>query len=242
MEERDTDWGERGTLSESSPQDEMPREKLWHLGRASLSDEELIAIFLRTGVPGCNVKELASKILQSVESLGQLVEMDAREICRLAKGIGQAKATTLAAVFELGKRAARASVRRPFLTNAKDVYERMVDALRSEKQEHMIVLNLSTQNQLIKQTDIGLGTLTRVIVHPRDIFRDAIIYGACRIIMVHNHPSGNPQPSTQDAELTSKIAEAGEILHIPLADHVVIGYGNAPEVKNYFSFREAGLI
>ncbi len=225
------------------PQEEMPREKLQHLGRSSLSDEELIAIFLRTGVQGCNVMQLAHDMLEKVDfSLGKLVDMEVDEIRRLVKGIGLAKACTLAAVFELGKRAAKASLKRPELSHPRLVYDHMIEVLRSERQEHIFALNLNARNELIKTTDIGMGTLTRVVVHPRDVFRDAINYGASRIVLVHNHPSGNPQPSPLDEELTTSIAKAGDVLHIPLMDHVIIGYGSEKIEANYYSFRFAGKL
>lgn len=229
--------GKHATLREVMPQEEMPREKLQRLGRGSLTNEELIAIFLRTGMQGCNVMDLARNMLEKVDfSLGRLVDMEVDEICRLVKGIGLAKACTLAAVFELGKRAARDSLKRPDMSLPRHVYEYMIDVLRSERQEHVFALNLNSRNELIKTTDVVVGTLTRVLVHPRDVFRDAINYGACRIVLVHNHPSGSPQPSLYDEEMTEQIAKAGEVLHIPLMDHIIIGYGGKKEESNYYSF------
>ena len=231
------------TLRESLPQEEMPREKLRRFGRDSLTNEELIAIFLRTGVRGCNVMELAHSMLERVDfSLGKLVDMEVSEICQLVKGIGLAKACTLAAVLELGKRAARASLKRPELSRPDLVYEYMIEILRSEKQEHVFALNLNHRNELIKTTDVGIGTSTRVVIHPRDVFRDAINYGASRIVLVHNHPSGSPEPSSYDEELTAGIAKAGEALRIPLVDHIIIGYGGEEVGSNYYSFRLKGKL
>lgn len=222
------------------PSDQLPREKLRQQGRASLSDEELLALFLRTGLPGCNVLELAALLKRRAGSLAALGRLEAEEITELCKGIGPAKAATLAAVFELGRRAAREKQSTPCLRDAGSVYEYLVDEMRFLDQERLYVLLCNSRMELIRCIPIGMGTLTRLITHPRDIFRDAVRHNAATIIMAHNHPSGNPTPSQADTALTEQIVKAGDILHIPLRDHVIIGAPTSGNPLPYYSFRETG--
>lgn len=219
-------------------EDERPREKLIQRGRAALSDEELIAIFLRTGLKGCNVLELAARLKRAAGSLTALGRMEAREITQCCKGIGGAKAATLAAVFELGHRAVKESLARVDMSTPQSVYEYLAGDLRYEQQENFVVLMLDTRRHLIRRSNISKGTLNRTMVHPRDVFREAIVSNASSIIVAHNHPSGDPTPSKLDRELTRELVNAGLTLHIPVLDHLIIGTGSTP----YFSFREHGFI
>lgn len=222
--------------------DELPREKLAAHGRSSLTDEELIAIFLRTGMQGCNVLELAAMLKRNAGSLAALGRLEAEEIKTLCKGIGLAKAATLAAVFELGQRAARETRSRMVMDRARNVYDYFVDELRFEQQERMFVLLLSAKREIIRRVEVGRGTLTRVLVHPRDVFRDAVRHAAASVVLVHNHPSGYADPSPQDNELTRQIAEAGDVLKIPLLDHIIIGAPGAPDDTPFYSYREHGKL
>lgn len=224
------------------PSESLPREKLLASGRASLTDEELLAIFLRTGLPGCNVLELAGRLKQAAGSLAALGAMEASAIAKLHKGIAQAKAATLAAVFELGQRAARENVTRTALRTAEDVYNLLVGELRFEQQEIMYLLLLDSRGMLIRRERIASGTLTNVLVHPRNIFGPAMQYNAARIIMVHNHPSGNSSPSRADRELTLAINRAADVMCLRLQDHVIIGAPTPERAKPYFSFAEEGIL
>lgn len=230
-----------GKLQEWAAED-RPREKLILKGRSALSDEELIAIFLRTGLQGCNVLELAGKLKRAAGSLTALGRMEAREISRCCKGIGTAKAATLAAVFELGHRAVKEEVVRLDMRTPENVYRYLAGELRYEQQEHFIVLLLDTHRHLIKRCTISKGTINRTIVHPRDIFRDAILCNASSIILAHNHPSGDSTPSKLDRELTRNLVIAGESLHIPIIDHIIIGTITSDGSPTYYSFREHGLM
>lgn len=230
------------TLRSSLPSDELPREKLTQHGRSSLSDEELIAIFLRTGIQGCNVLELAARLKKNAGSLAALGKLEAPDICALHKGIGPAKAATLAAVFELGQRAARESQQHVVFDSPQAVYDYFVGELRFEPQEHMYALLLNARRELIRRSEIGRGTLTRLVIHPRDVFRDAIRYSASGIVLVHNHPSGYPEPSSADEQLTKEIDMAGELLRIPLIDHIIIGAPGKNRSKPYYSFGEHGKL
>ncbi len=221
-------------------EDDLPREKLARLGRAMLTDEELIALFLRTGLHGCNVLELAAQLKQRAGSLAALGAMEAADINKLCKGIGPAKAATLAAVFELGQRAVRESHAARPMANAATVYNYLAGDLRYEEQENLIVLLLDARHCLIRRVQLYRGTLTRLIIHPRDIFREAIRYNASSVVVVHNHPSGDPTPSRADETLTREIADAGKLLRLPLLDHVIIGTPAPSRPKAWYSFREHG--
>lgn len=229
-------------LLDTVPADELPREKLFLHGRRALSDEELIAIFLRTGMQGCNVLQLAALVKKAAGSLADLGQMEAADILNLVKGIGKAKAATLAAGFELGQRATRDRMQRCDMSSAASVYEYLVGELRFESQEVLCVLLIDARRRLIRVERVATGTLTRMITHARNVFSPAIRYNACKIILAHNHPSGNTSPSEQDRALTRAIAEAGHILGIPLMDHVIIGAADNDFACPYFSFAEHGLI
>lgn len=219
----------------------MPREKLAMFGRGSLSDEELLALFLRTGMQGCGVMELASLLKQRAGSLAALAALEPADITELCRGIGPAKAATLAAAFELGRRAAQEGYSALKFISADSVYTYMAQEVRHLSQEHIYLLALNARRELIRRVLIARGTLTRVLVHPRDVFREAIRANASSVILVHNHPSGNPTPSPQDNALTEQMVSAGDTVCIPIVDHVIIG---APSASGpaYYSFREHGII
>ncbi len=221
-------------------EDDRPREKLARLGRSMLSDEELIAIFLRTGLHGCNVLELAALLKHRAGSLAALGAMEAADINRLCKGIGPAKAATLAAVFELGQRAVRESYAARPMADAAAVYHYLAGELRYEEQENLIALLLDSRHRLMRRVQLYRGTLTRLIIHPRDVFREAIRHNASSLIVVHNHPSGDPTPSKADESFTREIVEAGKLLRLPVLDHVIIGSPADNRPQPYYSFRNAG--
>ncbi len=220
-------------------EDDRPREKLARLGRAMLTDEELIALFLRTGLHGCNVLELAALLKRRAGSLAALGAMEAADINKLCKGIGPAKAATLAAVFELGQRAVRESHAALPMADAATVYNYLAGELRYEEQENLIILLLDAHHRLMRREQLYRGTLTRLIIHPRDIFREAIRHNASSVILVHNHPSGDPTPSRADETLTREIVDAGKLLRMPVLDHIIIGHPADNRPKAYYSFRES---
>lgn len=221
--------------------EDLPREKLLQYGRGALTDEELIAIFLRTGLHGCNVLELAGRLKRAAGTLSELGRMEARQIMDCCKGIGSAKAATLAAVFELGQRAIKEEIRTEDMMNPSVIYAYLASDLRYRPEENMVVLLLNAQRHLIRRCDVARGTLTRVLAHPRNIFREAIIYNACSIILAHNHPSGDPHPSKMDMELTDNVRKSGEIIGIPLKDHVILGAEGSGTLP-YYSFRSHGQL
>ncbi|MBT9450135.1 DNA repair protein RadC [Akkermansia glycaniphila] len=215
----------------------LPREKLAASGRAALSDEELIALFLRTGIPGCNVMELSRDLIRKAGSLANLGRMEADDLQSLCKGIGIAKAATLTAAFELGRRAIQEEKAQVSINTAQDVYDYLAPEMLWHVQEHIVVLLLDIRKKLIRKVDLTIGSLTASLIHPRDIFRAAIKHNAHCFILAHNHPSGDPSPSEADRLLTDSVEKAGKFMHIRMIDHVVIGTASATRDQPYYSFR-----
>jgi hypothetical protein len=219
------------------PHGERPRERLIERGAGALSDAELLAILLRTGRAGENVLELARGIVARFRETGlsEILAMPAAEFARIP-GVGTAKAATVLAALELGRRAQQAEKHRPRIREARDVYELLHTRCRAEKREHFIVLPLTSKNEVLMVADVSVGTLTNTLVHPREVYEPAIRCGAAHIVLAHNHPSGDPAPSAEDHRLTRQLKEAGALLGIPVTDHVILG-GDA-----FFSFSEEGML
>ncbi|MEA3186901.1 MAG: repair protein RadC [Chthoniobacter sp.] len=227
------------TIREMPAQD-RPREKLASQGAAALSDSELIAILLRTGVPGANAVDVARELLQRYQSLSGLARCSVQELSKI-KGVGMAKAVQLAAAFGLGARLARESLSKSKIDSPELVYDLLGSDMRALHRESLRAILLDTRYHLLRIEEVALGSLNESIAHPREIFRPAIIYSAYAVIVVHNHPSGDPSPSEADHRLTRRLAEAAQLLQITLLDHIIIG---APREKGppYFSFKEAGIL
>jgi len=203
------------------PDSSKPRERFLEKGPESLSDAELLALILRIGTRGENVVEMANRLL-SMYSLERLFDCSIDELKRI-RGIGESKAIELLAIKEIGKRYNRAKNPITKITCAKDVFELFRERLLDEKQENFFVVLLDTKNQIIREVLITKGVLDAAIVDPREIFKPAIRYSASRLILVHNHPSGDPSPSPEDLDVTEKIIEAGEVIQIKVLDHVIVG-------------------
>ncbi len=197
---------------------DQPREKLEKYGPEKLSDAELLAILLRTGTKDLNVVKLSQKILQKFKG-DKILEIGIDEL-RHIHGLGTAKACEIVACFELGRRMlmGKAST---LILSTRDVWERMED-IRASKKEHFVVFYLDSRNQEIKREIISVGTLNESLVHPREVFEPAIKYNTASIIVAHNHPSGDLEPSSDDVEITKKLLHAGKILGIKVIDHVVV--------------------
>jgi DNA repair protein RadC len=230
------------------PTEERPRERLEALGPRALSARELLALIIQTGRPAEGGREartaldLAGDLLrvfapeQGGESLRRLMTASPGEVCRRVQGVGPAKAAKILAALELGRRAAEeARPERERVRNGRDVYERMRCVLRDLPQEEFHVLLLNTQNEVLRDVSGTRGTLDATIVHPREVFRAAIAESAASVVLVHNHPSGDPTPSVEDHVVTAQLRRAGDTLQIPVLDHVIVGEGR------YVSFVEAGL-
>lgn len=209
------------------PLDSRPREKLFQKGADALTDDELIAILLRTGTKGKNVLEISQELMLRYGDFTQLGKKTISELKEIS-GIGQDKAVTLAAAFEIGKRTAiqfsKISSSNK-ITSPEDVANIFIPILRDELKENFYVVCLSTSNTIIKYERISVGTLDASLVHAREVFKIAILNNSKSIILVHNHPSGNAEPSEEDFAITKKLIEAGKIINIPVLDHLIIAGG-----------------
>jgi DNA repair protein RadC len=218
------------------PQDERPRERLIQSGAASLSNQELLAILLRTGTKAESVLQLSNRLLTSFDGLNLLKDASLEEITK-TKGIGLAKAVQIMAAVELGRRIGnlafddRYSIRSP-----EDGANYVMNDMRFLAQEHFVCLYLNTKNQVLHKQTIFIGSLNASIVHPREVFKEAFRRSAASIICVHNHPSGDPTPSREDIEVTKRLVECGRIIGIDILDHLIIGE------KKFISLKEKGYL
>ena len=222
------------------PDEEKPREKLLQRGIDSLTDAEMLAILLRTGVPGCNVIELARKLLNHYGTLAQLSRCPIPELSSF-KGVGLAKALHLAAAFGLGTRLAAEQVISEPLNHPEAIYALLGTEMRLLDRESLRVVLLDTRYRLIAIREISKGTLNESLAHPREIFKPAISHSACAFVLAHNHPSGDPAPSETDLRLTRRVAECARMLQIQFLDHIILGSPREGQA-GYFSFKEAGII
>lgn len=210
------------------PEDERPREKLLKKGAHSLSEGELLAIILRTGDGTTKQSAIdhARALLSRFENLRKLSAAGISEICEI-KGIGPAKAATIMAALEIGKRISKEALRPgDTFRCSEDVFRHYHSTIRDRKKEDFLAILLDAKNRVIKEVDISSGTLTSSQVHPRELFNPAIKESAASMILIHNHPSGDPSPSREDIELTRRLREAGELLGIKVLDHIIIGDGH----------------
>ncbi|VBB07861.1 radc protein [Lucifera butyrica] len=225
----------RSLMIKELPESERPREKMMQKGSQALSEADLLAILLRTGTKKVSVKMLAEELLAQygINGLGGLTTQELSKV----PGIGVAKAVTVLAGIELGKRLSSLGPgEKVVVRSPQDAAHFMMGRLRYEAKEHFIVLLLSTKNHIIAAPTISIGSLNASVVHPRELFREAVNYAAASVILIHNHPSGDPTPSQEDIALTHKLADAGELLGISVLDHVIIGDGK------YVSFKEKGIL
>lgn len=216
------------------PEIERPRERLIRHGPEMVSDAQLLAILLRSGREKSSAVEIAHHLLRQIGGLAALKQITVSELCSV-KGIGPAKAAQIMASLELGRR----SLAQPLHTglralSSRDVYLHYHPLLRDMKKELFKLLLFDGKNRLLKDVTISTGSLSLNIVHPREVFKPAVRESASSVILVHNHPSGDPSPSPEDRELTQRLSKAGRIMGIKVLDHIVIGDGK------YFSFADQG--
>lgn len=218
------------------PLDDRPREKLILRGPQSLSDAELVAILLRTGKKGKSVIEIARELINSEGNLAMLAIRSVDSLQKIS-GIGKDKAAALAAAFELSRRILSQPkwFANKKITSPLDVAEIFIPILRDDNKEKFIVVCLNSANKIIKHETISIGNLNSSVVHPREVFKVAIDNSSASIILIHNHPSGNPEPSNEDIRITKKIVETGKIMEIPVFDHLIIAG------ETYTSFVEKRL-
>jgi len=217
------------------PKDERPRERLIKFGEQALSAQELLQLILGRGIAGESVAVTAQKLLAQFGSLQKLAEASIEELSSV-KGIGLAKAAQIKAVFEISR---RLSTQVPIykskeLTDPEKVYRLIKSKLKNYHKEHFYIIALNSRNHSI--AEVSVGSLNASIVHPREVFAEAIKNKAASVIFAHNHPSGDPEPSEDDLLLTKKLVESGKILGIEVADHIIVAK------DNFFSFKNKGII
>jgi DNA repair protein RadC len=230
-----------GIMMRDVPSSQRPRERLEEHGPNAVSDSELIAIILRTGVKGTSVVDVAAQVLQkfgsSLNNLSRATVPDLRQI----KGVGRDKAVTLQAAFTLARRMAK-EIRQE--SQALDTPERIADLLREDNRvygvEYFQVILLNTRRKLIHVERISQGTLDTLLVHPREVFKVAIASNAAAVVLAHNHPSGDPTPSEADIKVTRDLIRAGQLLKIEVLDHVIMGRVAQDRARDYVSLRELG--
>lgn len=219
-----------------SPRNDRPRERLYFSGPTALADAELLALQLGSGRRGEDAVQVAREILAVYGSLGDLAAREAIELAR-HPGVGRAKAARLAAAFELTRRLrARTPGERTALSSPVEVYAAFGPLMEDLRREVFRVAMLDAQNRLLRDCVISEGTLSASLVHPREVFKPAILESAASVILLHNHPSGDPTPSREDVRLTRQLAECARLLDLRVHDHVVIGRGR------FVSLAERGII
>lgn len=220
----------------SWPEDERPRERLLRLGADNLSNAHLLAIMLRTGGGGKSAIDLAMEILTNFGDLKSIDSASLKEFVSL-KGMGTAKVAQIKAAFELGKRLlSEPDEKGPVFSSSHNVYSYYYPQVKDLKKEIFYCAMLDAKNRIFRNCKISEGTLTNSLIHPREAFREAIKESAASIIFVHNHPSGDPNPSREDISITERLVHTGEIVGIRVLDHVIIGDGK------YTSFMDNGLL
>ena len=227
------------TVIRELPEDERPREKMVRYGAQSLSNAELIAIIIQNGARGATAVELGRRVLNYFDQdLTAFFNMSIEELQRneALKGIGTAKACQIKAALELGRRVRFKNANTLSIHSPKDIYGLLQGEMAWLPEEHFRVLLLDTKNRVIRTEEVSVGTVSASLVHPREVFVRAIRQHAVAIIAVHNHPSGDVTPSEEDIQITRRLAASGEILGIPLLDHLIVGS------ETYNSLKEQGLI
>lgn len=228
------------SLLNDSADSDLPREKIYKYGAASLSNAELMAIFLTSGVIGRNVIQVAGDLLEKYGGLQELGRLPVSEYMN-NKGIGLAKACKLAAAFELGSRLARERIRSQPLDTPELIYAHFSHHLGNQPSEQALVVTVDSRLMHTSTTTVSSGTVNETTAHPREILRPVVSRNAFGFILIHNHPSGDPTPSRADYRVTENLMKAAELMQIKLIDHVIIGRP-APGREAFFSFRASGVI
>lgn len=223
-------------LIKDFPKEERPRERFIQMGAESLTNQELIAILIQTGSKDESALAVANRLLHHFNGLRTLKDATLDEL-KAIKGIGTAKGLQLLAALELGGRVTRLAFKdRYAIRSPEDAAKYLMDEMRFLSQEHFICLYLNTKNIVMHKQTIFIGSLNASIVHPREVYKEAIKRSAASVICLHNHPSGDPSPSREDVEVTKRLAESGKIIGIDLLDHIIIGE------NKFVSLKEKGYI
>jgi DNA repair protein RadC len=234
---------ERALLIREMAEQDRPRERLLRLGPEALKDEELLAIVIRIGRPGRSALDMARELLHRYQYNLALLAAAAPADLAKTSGIGMAKAAELKATFAIATRMAAQQLPEKTKLTTPDAAARFLrEVFRGKKQEEVHVLVLDTKNRFVCAAQVTRGLLDQSALHAREVFRPAIEHGGAKLMLAHNHPSGDPTPSPQDVACTKALAEAGKLLGIELVDHLVIGLPTAGQLRDYFSFREHGMM
>ena len=218
------------------PKEERPRERFLQDGPQSLSNQELLALLLRTGSKEESVLQLSNRLIKAFEGLRLLKEASVEEMTEI-KGIGEAKAIQILAAVELGRRIHKLNDQdRYVIRSPEDGANYCMEEMRFLSQEHFVCLYLNTKNQVLHKRTVFIGSLNASIVHPREVFKEAFRRSAASIICLHNHPSGDPSPSREDIDVTKRLVECGKIMGIEVLDHIIIGE------HKYVSLKEKGYL
>ncbi|WP_026893752.1 RadC family protein [Clostridiisalibacter paucivorans] len=219
------------------PKEERPREKLYKYGPKMLSNSELLAIIIRTGSKKNTALELSNRVLSLDQSGLEFLSQSSLEELMAVEGIGRCKAAQILSAIELGKRLAAYNKQDSLqITSPLDVVNLLMEEMRNFKKEYFKIIMLNIKNKIIAINDISIGSLNSSIVHPREVFIDAIKRSSASIILTHNHPSGDPTPSREDIAVSKRLYECGELLGIKVLDHIIIGN------NKYISLKEKNLI
>lgn len=222
------------------PSDQRPREKLTQYGPNSLDNAELMALFISTGTRGVSAIEIGRRLLAKYGSIGALGALPISELSK-ETGIGSAKASKLAAAFELGCRVAREQLNHSPLDSPERIHQCFAPQVQHLPHEQVIVATVDTRLRHLSTTVVSIGSVNESTAHPREILRPVITRGAYGFILIHNHPSGDPSPSRADTQVTNRIIDAAAIMQVRFLDHLIIGKPDAGRLP-YYSFREAGLV
>ena len=224
------------------PLGERPQERLQLKGPAALSDAELLAVLLRSGTRGCDVLSLSHEILKEGGSLRGLLRMSVEDL-QTYPGIGQVKALQLQAMIEIARRILSNGEAAPLMDSPQRIYDWLRPVADGEPVEKFWVLSLNRKNRLLRCHAVTSGTATASLVHPREVFREAIRNSASALVCAHNHPSGDPSPSQADIRATRQLREAAKVVQLDFLDHVIIGQReHDPAGTGYYSFAESGLL
>ena len=218
------------------PKPERPRERLIKFGPEALSAQELLALVIGRGIPKKSVMNIAQELLAKFGNIKSISQASIEALAEI-KGVGLAKAAQIKATFELGRRQELEPELKDYdIKNPQSVVKAIRSSIKDKAKEHFKLILLDSRNKIIGISTISIGTLNANLVHPREIFKEAIIHNSASVVLAHNHPSGDPEPSEEDMKITERLVESGKILGIEVIDHIVIGK------TNFASFKERGLI
>jgi DNA repair protein RadC len=218
------------------PKPERPRERLIKFGPEALSAQELLALIIGRGIPKKSVMNIAQELLAKFGNIKAISQASIEALSGI-KGVGLAKAAQIKAAFELGRRQELEPEKIDYdIKNPQSVVKAIRSSIKDKAKEHFKLLLLDTRNKIIGISTISIGTLSASLVHPREIFKEAIIHNSASVVLAHNHPSGDPEPSEEDMKITERLVESGKILGIEVIDHIIIGK------TNFASFKERGLL